>query len=299
MYRVVILLLFTNLFFMLHSTGNITKYINMKYAWLSYSMIYILFFLTIAEGIRWYLSEKKKEKVQQHEGDGHHDHHCDCRPGCHDDGKGTFINKKIKKYLAYSVVLIPALSGVLLPVATLDSMLVDAKGFSFPALDDGDQDQYSMHQVLNPDMSKFMNQGDFQDLLSKDAKSFLGKNSINFTDDDYLKGLEVIYNYSGAFIGKPITIKGFSYNGPGLSANQLFLLRFGIIHCLADSGAYGMMIQFPNNIHIPNDQWFQVTGTVDTVYYPQMKTKLPVLKVTSYKTIPQPQQPYIVRNLLN
>ncbi|MDQ6596312.1 TIGR03943 family putative permease subunit [Bacillus salipaludis] len=94
-------------------------------------------------------------------------------------------------------------------------------------------------------------------------------------------------------------MKGFSYNGPGLQSNQLFLLRFGIIHCVADSGAFGMMIQFPKNIHIPNDQWYQVTGTMDTVFYQPMKMKIPVLKVTSYKTIPKPNDPYVYRNSLN
>lgn len=293
MYRVIILLLFTNLFFMLHSTGNITKYINMKYSYLSYSMIYILFFLTIAEGIRWYVSDRKKEKEKEHT------HDCACSNHGHDHGeeKKPSVKKKIKKFLAYTVVLIPALTGVLLPVATLDSNLVDAKGFSFPIFNDGDQ--YSDHQLLNPDLSKFMNKDDFLNLVNSDSKSYLGKKTIVFTDDDYLKGLEVIYNYTGDFVGKNVTIKGFTYNGPGLSANQIFLLRFGIIHCLADSGAYGLMIQFPKNMHIPNDQWYQVTGTMDTVFYPQMKTTLPVLKVTSYKNIAQPKQPYIVRNFFN
>lgn len=206
--------------------------------------------------------------------------------------------KKLKKFIGYTLVIIPAVTGVVLPVATLDSELVDAKGFSFPSLEDGN-DQYGTHQVLNPDMSKFMNQGDFHDLVSKESKAYVGKNHITLTDENYLVGLEVIYNYSGDFVGKTLTMKGFSYNGPGLQANQLFLLRFGIIHCVADSGAFGLMLQFPKNIHIPNDEWFQVTGTMDTVYYPQMKTNIPVLKVTSYKPITQPKDPYVYRNSFN
>lgn len=294
MYRIIILLLFTNLFFMLHSTGDISKYINMKYSFLSYSMIYVLFFLTIAEGIRWYFSDKKKESNHD-DGHCHHDHHHDHD---HDHGKKESKGKRIKKFLSYTFVLIPALSGVLLPVATLDSKLVDAKGFQFPALEDS-TDQYAMHQVLNPDMSQFMGKDAFLNLVSKESKSYLGKNHVTLTDDNYLVGLEVIYNYSGDFVGKTLTMKGFTYNGPSLNSNQIFLLRFGIIHCVADSGAFGMMIQFPNNIHLPNDQWYQVTGTVDTVYYPPFKANIPVLKVTSYKTIAQPKDPYVYRNSFN
>lgn len=300
MYKVLILLLTTNLFFMLHATGNISKYINMKYSFLSASMIVILLILTIVEGIKlWFSGEKKEEHDdcdchhEHHDHDHVHEHH-------HEHGHGKKkqpAGKRMKKFLAYTIVLIPAVTGVVLPVATLDSQLVDAKGFSFPTLEDG-SDQYGTHQVLNPDMSKFMNQADFEDLVRKESKSYTPKNNITFTDEDYLVGLEVLYNFSGAFAGKTLTTKGFSYNGPGLQSNQLFLLRFGIIHCVADSGAFGLMLQFPNNIHIPNDQWYQVTGTLDTVYYPQMKTKIPVLKVTSYKTIPKPNDPYVYRNSL-
>jgi putative membrane protein len=282
---------------MLHATGNISKYINMKYSFLSASMIVILLLLTIVEGIKLWFSGEKKEEHQDcdcthehHDHDHHHDHG-------HEKKKKS-AGKRLKRFLAYTIVVIPAITGVVLPVATLDSQLVDAKGFSFPTLEDG-SDQYGMHQVLNPDMSKFMNKGDYDDLVNKESKSYLPKNNITLKDEDYLVGLEVMYNFPGAFTGKTLTMKGFTYNGPGEQPNQLFLLRFGIIHCVADSGAFGMMIQFPKNVHIPNDQWYQVTGTMDTVYYPQMKTKIPVLKVTSYKTIPKPTDPYVYRNSLS
>jgi putative membrane protein len=293
MYRIIILLLFTNLFFMLHSTGDISKYINMKYSFLSYSMIYVLLFLTIAEGVRWYFSDKKQDK--EHSGcDCHHDHEHQHHHEHKKDSKG----KKLKKFLSYTLVVIPAITGILLPVATLDSKLVDAKGFQFPTLEDGG-DKYGMHQILNPDMSQFMGKDAFLNLVTKESKPFKTKDEITLTDENYLKALEVIYNFSGDFTGKTITMKGFSYNGPNLSGNQIFLLRFGIIHCIADSGAFGMMIQFPDNIHIPNDEWYQVTGKLDTIYYPLFKAKIPVLKVTSYKTISKPKDPYVYRNSFN
>ncbi|MBS4215231.1 MULTISPECIES: TIGR03943 family putative permease subunit [Neobacillus] len=290
MFRVVILLLFTNLFFYLHLSGNISKYINMKYSFLSYSMIYALFFLTIVEGIRWYLKEKKSEK-QLECVECHHDH---AHEHDHDHKKPSF-GKKLKRTVSYTMIILPALTGVFLPVATLDSQLVNAKGFSFPTLEDG-ADRYGMHQILNPDMSKFMGQDAFTELVKKEFKSYKGNDHITLTDEDYLKGLEVIYNYSGEFVGKTVTMKGFSYNGPGLNGNQIFLFRFGIIHCIADSGVFGMMIQFPENVHIPNDQWYEVTGTVDTMYYQPFKMKIPILKVTDYKIIEQPKDAYVYRN---
>lgn len=283
MARVIILLLFTNLFFTLHMSGDITKYINMKYSILSSSMIYILFFLTIAEGIRWYKSDKKNEaKADCHECAASH---------LVEAGKRT----KLKRAASFVLIILPAITGVFLPVATLDSSLVNAKGFQFPALEDG-TNPYGMHQVMNPDMSKFMGKDAFLDLVHKEFKSYKGKNHIILTDEDYLKGIEVIYNFPGEFSGKTITMKGFSYNGPGLNANQIFLFRFGIIHCIADSGVFGMLVQFPENVQIPNDEWYEVTGTVDTMYYQPFKMKIPFLKVTGYKTIEKPKDPYVYRN---
>jgi putative membrane protein len=176
MFKILILILTANLFFMLHATGNISKYINMKYSFLSASMIVILLILIVVEGIKLWSSGEEKEN--------HHD--CDCSHDHHDhehhqdhghEKKKPSAGKKIKKFLAYTLVLIPAITGVVLPVATLDSQLVDAKGFSFPTLEDG-SNQEGMHQVLNPDMSKFMNHSDFEDLVRKESKSYIPENNI-------------------------------------------------------------------------------------------------------------------------
>ena len=110
MFKVLILILTTNLFFMLHVTGNISKYINMKYSFLSASMIVILFILTVVEGIKLWSSGVKKE--EQHDCDcSHNDHDHEHH---HDHGhkkKKQSVGKRIKKFLAYTVVLVPAISG--------------------------------------------------------------------------------------------------------------------------------------------------------------------------------------------
>jgi putative membrane protein len=260
-------------------------------------MIYAMFFLAIAEGIRWFISEKKNSKETECHDCTHEHNHEHAHEHDHNQKRPLF-GKKVKKFIAYAMVLLPTLTGILLPISTLDSNLVDAKGFQFPTLEDAN-DQYGMHQILNPDMSKFMGKDGFTQLVNKEYKSYKGKNHITLTDEDYLQGLEVIYNFAGNFQGKTLTMKGFTYNGPHLDSNQIFLFRFGMIHCVADSGVFGMLIQFPNDIHMPNDQWYQVTGTVDSQYYAPFKMRIPVLKVTDYKTIGKPKDPYVYRNSFN
>ncbi len=52
--------------------------------------------------------------------------------------------------------------------------------------------------------------------------------------------MEVIYDYPDQFAGKTIELTGFVYNDPNNKDSQ-FLFRFGIIHCIADSGVYGLL----------------------------------------------------------
>lgn len=63
MFRAYILLGFTILIAQLHISGNITKYINMKYAYLSTTAAIILGFLTIVQIIIVFQKEHQKEKI--------------------------------------------------------------------------------------------------------------------------------------------------------------------------------------------------------------------------------------------
>lgn len=59
---------------------------------------------------------------------------------------------------------------LLLPVATLDSNIVEAKGFHFPIYDK--KDPYSSHQFLQPDTSSFYGEDAYDKMIHKDLKSF-------------------------------------------------------------------------------------------------------------------------------
>ena len=59
--------------------------------------------------------------------------------------------------------------------------------------------------------------------------------------------MEVIYDYPDQFAGKTIELTGFVYNDPNNKDSQ-FLFRFGIIHCIADSGVYGLLTTGAPNI---------------------------------------------------
>lgn len=114
MFRLLVLMGFTFFFYHLHASGNLTKYINMKYAYLSFIAIFLLAILTAVQA---YLFIKSPEKSGHH-----HDHDCGCG---HDHEHDHEQNKPFyQRYLIYVVFLFPLVSGIFFPIATLDSSIV-------------------------------------------------------------------------------------------------------------------------------------------------------------------------------
>ncbi|KON68823.1 TIGR03943 family putative permease subunit [Peribacillus butanolivorans] len=276
MVRLFILLGLTFLFMHLHASGNISKYINMEYSYVSQIAIYILAIFTLM-GSYLYLKEGDQEECEE----------------CHQGHDHSHENKVWKKILTYSLFLIPIFTGLFLPVATMDSNIVEKKGFHFPVYDD--TDEYSQHQFLQPDTSLYYGKDDYLTLMDQSLKSLVEHNRIHLTDENYLTDLEAIYYSPGKFTGKQITLTGFSYNSEDVAKNQVFLFRFGIIHCVADSGAFGMLIEFPEGMNPKNDEWYSVTGELETIYYQPFKKTIPILKVSSYNKTVEPKDPYVYR----
>ncbi|MBK5502275.1 MULTISPECIES: TIGR03943 family putative permease subunit [unclassified Peribacillus] len=276
MVRLFILLGLTFLFMHLHASGNISKYINMEYSYVSQIAIYILAIFTLM-GSYLYLKEGDQEECEE----------------CHRGHDHSHENKVWKKILTYSLFLIPIFTGLFLPVATMDSNIVEKKGFHFPVYDD--TDEYSQHQFLQPDTSLYYGKDDYLTLMDQSLQNLVEHNSLHLTDENYLTDLEAIYYSPGKFTGKQITLTGFSYNSEDVAKNQVFLFRFGIIHCVADSGAFGMLIEFPEGMNPKNDEWYSVTGELETIYYQPFKKTIPILKVSSYNKTVEPKDPYVYR----
>ena len=76
--------------------------------------------------------------------------------------------------------------------------------------------------------------------MKQAAKKYVDKKVIQVTTENYMEVMEVIYDYPDQFAGKTIELTGFVYNDPN-NKNSQFLFRFGIVHCIADSGVYGLL----------------------------------------------------------
>ncbi|CAH2713615.1 Putative two-component membrane permease complex subunit SMU_746c [Neobacillus rhizosphaerae] len=280
MIRSLILIGFTYLLFHLHLSGDINKYINMKYSYLSAAAGYGLLVLTIVQ-ILMLNKEQSKDLDCDHE-------HCG-----HNHAKE---DKWYKKLFIYPIFAFPIISGLFFPIATLDSNIVKAKGFHFPIYDEGKGDSFMQQQFLRPDTSVYYGKDDYDALMKKEKKKYVQQKTIILNDKNYLKGMETIYNFPGDFLDKDFEFKGFVFNdAETIDKNQLFVFRFGVIHCIADSGVFGMLVDMPEGIKLKNDEWITVKGKISTIYYQPFKTNIPYLKVEKWTKTTAPKEQYVYR----
>ena len=179
--------------------------------------------------------------------------------------------------------------GLLFPTVSLDTTIVEAKGFNFPVSKESVGDPDMQTQYLKPDTSMYFNKTDYDKQMAKAMKQYDGQSVISITDENYLEIMELIYNYPSQFAGKRISYKGFVYNSKREESVDQFVFRFGIIHCVADSGVFGLLVHFPEHTQFQNNDWVTITGTVELSYYPPFKRQIPTVQVEKVKADQAPK----------
>ncbi|MCA1038485.1 TIGR03943 family protein [Bacillus infantis] len=313
--RALILLIFSALIFKLHYTGEISKYINPKYESLSQiaSVIFlVLFFIQITR--IW--GQKEKKHHHHHDGEMECCQHDDGDHDCghhHDHGTSPFTAKKL---LSYSIIIFPLITGFLLPPKVLDASIADKKG-GMAILSHGKQkaDQNKAateeNQTDQKEAAKDQleaKQGDTidenepdpnlenQPVMTNDEytaykKRLAKSNSILLNDDVYAAYYESMHEDLDSFVGKEIELKGFVYKEEGFNEDQLVISRFLVSHCVADASIVGFLSQFQEASGLEADSWIKAKGTIEMAEY--NGTMLPLLKVTEWESISEPDQPYI------
>lgn len=317
MIRFYILFGFALMFSLIHFEGQLNKYINTRYAYLSVSAIFLLLLLSAIEVVRMYRIEQAEKRMQEakeahnhehdhehnhdHEYEHNHDHgHAHEHHGHRHDhdhfGHSHESSSGWKRAVGYVILSFPIITGIFLPVQTLDSSFVKAKGFSFPSMNDSMSDKNpGQHQFLKPDSSVFYGKEGYENVKNKELAEFVDLKEIKLDDMSYMKGMEVIYNFPGDFMNRTVSFDGFAYKGEQVDGEHYFVFRFGFIHCAADSGVFGMLVEFPSGTKLNDDDWVHVTGKLTSELYQPFKQTIPVLRATSWKAIDAPKDPYVYR----
>lgn len=282
MIRFLILSGYFELMMYLQVSGKLDQYINVHYRYLAILSMILSALLALVQLYIWVKSDSVKGKKQVDEEVHHH----------HDHG----LTNPSQRVIAYVLLALPVIVGTLFPTVSLDTTIVEAKGFNFPISKESVGDPEMQTQYLKPDMSIYFNKSDYLDQMKKLKEKYDDKQLIKITDENYLEVMELIYNYSSEFIGKKISYEGFVYKKPDGEKEDNFLFRFGIIHCVADSGVFGLLTHMPEGTNVKNDKWYKVEGTIQSDYYEPFKRDIPVVEVNTLTKIEAPKNQYVYRS---
>ena len=286
MIRFLILSGYFELMMYLQVSGKLDQYINVHYRYLAILSMILSALLALVQLYICVKSDSVKGKKQVDE-EVHHHHDHD-----HDHG----LTKPSQRVIAYVLLALPVIVGTLFPTVSLDTTIVEAKGFNFPISKESVGDPEMQTQYLKPDTSIYFNKSDYLDQMKKLKEKYDDKQLIKITDENYLEVMELIYNYPSEFIGKKISYEGFVYKTPDGEKEDNFLFRFGIIHCVADSGVFGLLTHMPEGTNVKNDEWYKVEGTIQSDYYEPFKRDIPVVEVNTLTKIEAPKNQYVYRS---
>lgn len=299
--RALILVAFSAMIFKLHLSGDITKFINPKYEFLSQTAGVLFFVLFLIQLTRVWSTKEEHD----HHSCSHEDHHC-----THDHGTSSF---SMKKLISYCILVTPILTGFVLPAKVLDASIASKKGAMVilanqqqtaqkekeGAADSNPIDEeleesfeeegaLSNHEAAEPiSMGETISREEHEKIIEKLRKSSV----IEMDDYVYNTFYEEISSDLDHFEGKKIKLNGFVYKEDGFASNQLVLARFLITHCVADASIIGFLSELPEASSIDVDTWIEAEGVLEVTSYNGVE--MPVLKITHWKTISEPKEPYL------
>jgi putative membrane protein len=300
--RSLILLGFSVLIYMMHYTGEILLFINPKYLLLSQAAAFIFFILFFIQVTRvWTVKVADASKSCGHE-DGccsqDHDHN-------HDHGDTPF---NVKKLVSYSIILLPLLTGFILPAKVLDSSIADKKGAMLSIA--GSSKKGNEKEEIKDQSGQYTPETNQDPILQDDTATVTGYENekseaeydklmkqleksplIDFNDSFFSTYYEEISSNIDKFQGRKVSLNGFVYKEEGFSQNQLVVSRFLVTHCVADASIIGFLSEFPEASKIEKDTWIKVEGVIETSTY--MDTPIPLIKVTKWQEIKEPESPYL------
>ncbi|QIL46240.1 TIGR03943 family protein [Vagococcus coleopterorum] len=278
MTRIIILAGYFVMMSYLFVTNKLNQYINPRYQYLIIMTLVLALILTLVELFKW----AKEDSV---ENDGLHEHE-----NCGHNHGGT---SPLGKAMSTVLLILPIIVVLFFPSVSLDASVVTSKGFNFPVSKDSTSFGDIEQQYLKPNTHIFFNDEDYEAMMKKDFEELGDLTEVVLNEDNYLQVMELIYNYPQAFAGKPIKLNGFMYNEP--KTGKQFLFRFGVLHCVADSGVYGLLLDSESDLVYPDNQWLSIEGVIDSQYYEPFGQTLPTVKVEKTTKISPPKNEYVYR----
>ncbi|WP_157800856.1 TIGR03943 family putative permease subunit [Bacillus solitudinis] len=259
--KALVLLLFAVFIFILHETGEITRFINPKYLFFSQIASVIFLLLFFIQVPRIFASSAYD--------------HSECGPwGCshEDEEEGGMV----KIILAYGLISLPLLTGFLLPYKDFGAEEALKRGISYSTLDHGHLEDHD--EVLNHQINKTV-----QEMLKQPV--------LEFDNENFARFIGAVTTHPENFLGKQVVVEGFILNDDSLSNKLTVITRFLVTHCVADAHAVGLVIEKGDTLGIKENTWVRVKGELSIKKTDNIL--LPTIKISSWKEIQSPMDPYV------
>lgn len=275
-FRALILLAFCGLLFKMHYTGEIGKYINVKYSIFTQIASVLFLFLFYIQSRRIWTDRSEDE---------HKEEACEHGPGCgHDHSHGDASGWTLKPL----ILLFPLVAGFLLPPQTLDAEAAAKKGV-LQAAPSTTESRQAQQTQLDKEQQRI------EQLYAGEIQELERMSRIVLDEKKFVTYADTIMNAPDKFIGKPIQLRGFVYKEEGMAPDQLVVSRFVITHCVADAGIIGFLSTLDAAPKLAQDTWIQVEGVLDVTDYAD--NRLPVIRISGWKKVDPPTDPYVYPEL--
>ncbi|MCL4869522.1 MAG: TIGR03943 family protein [Anaerolineae bacterium] len=93
------------------------------------------------------------------------------------------------------------------------------------------------------------------------------------------------------FNGEKAIVTGFVYRDERFGDERFLVARFILSCCVADASPVGLVVQWPESLELPQDQWVEVRGHFEVGLFEGLE--IPILIADEVKPIPAPSNPYL------
>jgi putative membrane protein len=253
MVKAIILLLFAVFIFILHETGEIVRFINPNYLYFSQIASVIFLFLFFIQVPRIFTSSEYD--------------HSECGPwGCSHEDEGGGIT--VKTLLTYGLIILPLLTGFLLPYKDFGAAEALKRGIS-----------YSTHDH------------DHVEVPDEQVQEIVKQPFLEFDNENFGSYIHAVTSYPGNFVGKPIIIEGFIVEDDSFTNKQTVITRFLVTHCVADAHVAGLVIEEGSILGVHENTWIRIKGELNVKK--SDSGLIPIIIVRNWEEIDTPIDPYV------
>lgn len=93
------------------------------------------------------------------------------------------------------------------------------------------------------------------------------------------------------FNGEEAHVVGFVYRDDRFAEDEFMVSRFTVSCCVADAMPIGLIVEWPDSAEIPDDEWVEVTGTIEMGEFDGFE--YPLLIADEVVPTTTPNQPYL------